>query len=160
MIDYIEGSPATLSLLIFLGLKYTHRHTHTHKERGRSHQSGNNILLRRPFTAHSHKSPRQSHHPHCQHVIIQTHTQVHVPHSMHSFLYSIQSILLSSHKRMSSKRRNMSRILTQNSPPNTHITCIDFFWLCLKHTSVQQQLCVPLCPVPLHRPFLSDRVRV
>lgn len=37
VIDYIEGSPAVLSLLIFLALKYTHTHTttHTHKERER-----------------------------------------------------------------------------------------------------------------------------
>ncbi len=67
----------TLPLNLSHSKTHTHTGTRTHKERGRSHQSWNNILLRRPFTAHSHKSLRQSHHPHCQHVIMHTHTHTH-----------------------------------------------------------------------------------
>lgn len=80
VIDYIKASPAVVSLLICLAFKPTHMHahrcTHTHTHHAHSvtsHQSGNNILLRRPFTAHSHKSLRQNHHPYCQHANMHTH---------------------------------------------------------------------------------------
>lgn len=85
VIDYIKASPAVVSLLICLAFKPTHPHTHArtrmhahththHAHNATSHQSGNNILLRRPFTARSHKSLRQNHHPHCQHANMHAHT--------------------------------------------------------------------------------------
>lgn len=133
MIDYIESSPALLPLLIFLVFTHTHAHTcartHTYKEREgarvrRSHQSGNNILLRRPFAAHSHKSLRQSHHPHCQRVIMHTHVHTHT-HTLGSMflttdVHSALSIPLPGRIRMSLNGRNMTRI---SSP--THFTCDD-----------------------------------
>lgn len=76
VIDYIKASPAVVSLLICLAFKHAHMRARAHTRRAHSvtsHESGNNILLRRPFTAHSHKSLRQNHHPHCQHVNMHTH---------------------------------------------------------------------------------------
>lgn len=139
MIDYIEGSSAVLSLLIFLAFKYIHTHTHTYKERVRSHQSGNNILLRRPFTAHSHKSLRQSHHPHCQHVIMCTHTHSGQRTSQHTFIQFSQSCyptIKGCHWQEETWLE--SKLKTQ---PQTHFTCDDSLWPCLKHTSSQQPLC-------------------
>lgn len=128
VIDYIESSPALLPLLIFLVFAHTHMHTQSERQRvRRSHQSGNNILLRRPFTAHSHKSPRQSHHPHCQRLIMRTRARAHAPGPCSSRQTFIQALSVAA-SRMSSNGRNM----TPNPEPRHTSPALIPPWPCLK----------------------------
>lgn len=135
VIDYVESSPALLPLLIFLVLEHAHVPAHNERQRvRRSHQSGNNILLRRPFTAHAHKSPRRSRHPHCQRVIMRTRTLgVHVPHDRRSFRPSGFPL-----PGLSTSGRNS----TPNLEP-AHFTCDDSALALLKRRRHNGPLCVP-----------------
>lgn len=158
MIDYIESSPALLPLLIFLVFTHTHMHTQSERQRvRRSHQSENNILLRRPFTAHSHKSPRQSHHPHCQCVIMHTraHARTHSPGPCSSRQTFIQALSVAV-TRMSSNGRNMTR--KPRAP--AHFTCADSALALLKRRgciAATTGRSVSRLQGRARRPYLSDR---